>query len=179
MKIIRKILYVIAGLLVLLTILIIICAYNPGVTAKIQKVLFRGRTVENVNAANGTDLTQEGRASVSSGNAGMQAVTLRSLEDLGLTEEDMIRNIDDYYNDCHDQIIARGTGEYSFDNVIATEALVQEIYAKYSNKEYRTGYMDSVLNETGAYSYDMNLVVEELEGKHYKLTHQVVLNEEY
>ncbi len=43
MKVIRKILYFIAGLLVLLTILIVVCAYNPALTAKIQGIIFKGR----------------------------------------------------------------------------------------------------------------------------------------
>ena len=46
MKVIRKILYCIAFLLVLLTILIVICAYNPALTAKMQGLIFRGRAVE-------------------------------------------------------------------------------------------------------------------------------------
>ena len=69
-----------------------------------------------------------------------------------------------------------GLGEYSFENVIASEALVQEIYARYSNKDYVSAYMDEALNEIGAYSYDMNLLVEELEGKNYRLTHQMTVN---
>ena len=37
--------------------------------------------------------------------------------------------------------------------------------------------MNKTLLEVGADSYEMNLMVEELEGKHFRLTHQLVLNQ--
>lgn len=175
MKVIRKILYGIACLLVLLTILIVICAYNPALTARIQGIIFRGRAVEVRDAAN-----EDGEAMAvaeDTDNAGLpEEHRMRTLEELGISEDSLIKDIDSYYTNCHDQIVERGLGEYSFENVVSTESLVQEVYASYSNKDYVSGYMDEALNEIGAYTYDMNLLVEELEGKNYRLTHQVTLN---
>ena len=176
MKVIRKILYVIAFLLVLLTILIIICAYNPGLTSKIRGFIFRGKVAEIVNvnsgAASGGD---NGEVSANTVEGDVQR--MRSIEELGISEDSMITSIEDYYNNCHDQIVERGIGEYSFENVIATEELVQKIYASYSNKDYVEGYMDRTLSDLGAGSYDMDLLVEELTDKHFRLTHQIVLRE--
>ena len=177
MKVVRKILYVIAGILVLLTIFIAVCAYTPGLTKKLQGIIYKGKTVE---VSNIPDTAASGDAAkgntVSADSVQQEEYKMRSIEELGISEEDMIKDIDAYYQNCHDQIVERGLGEYAFDNVIATEQLVQDIYAKYSNKEYVEGFMNAALSETGAGSYDMNLLVEELEGKHYRLTHQVVLN---
>ena len=36
--------------------------------------------------------------------------------------------------------------------------------------------MKQTVNEIGGGSYEMNLLVEELVGKHYRLTHQIVIN---
>ena len=170
MKIFRKILYVIAGILVVLTILILLSAYNPGIVKKIQSVIYKGKTVTVTNGSG----EEEGSLSEDMIPEAKEIVK-RSLEELEISEDSMLTNIDDYYRNCHDQIVEHGLGEYSFENVIANEALIQEIYAKYSNKQYVDSYMNDTLNEIGATNYEMNLLVEELEDGHYRLTHQVVL----
>ncbi len=171
MKVIRKILYVIAGLLVLLTILIVVCAYNPALTAKLQGLIFRGRAVEVKDIEEEeTEVTEEVSAEPA------EEHKMRTLEEAGISEDSLIRDIDSYYTNCHDQIVQHGLGEYSFENVVASESLVQTVYAAYSNKDYVAAYMDDALNEIGAYTYDMNLLVEELEGKNYRLTHQMRVN---
>ena len=175
MKVVRKILYVIAGLIVLLTILIVVCAYNPGVTTKIQSLIFRGRSVEvkDIVKSEGAD---SGDDSVSENIAAEEPYRMRSLGELGISEDSLIKDMNSYYENCKAQIIEHGAGDYSFENVIAGEALVQQIYANYSNKDYVNGYMDEALKEIGGYSYNMNLLVEELEGKNFRLTHQVTIN---
>lgn len=181
MKVVRKILYGIAGLLVLLTILIVICAYNPALTAKLQGLIFRGRAVEVRDLPDEEDSLGEGSGKEEA--SAQEEVTvpeephkMRTLEEAGISEESVIKDIDSYYSNCKDQIIQHGLGEYSFENVVYSETLVQDVYARYSNKDYVSAYMDDALNEIGAYSYDMNLLVEELEGKYYRLTHQVTIN---
>ena len=179
MKVLRKILYAIAGLLVLLTILIVVCAYNPALTEKIQGLIFRGRAVEvrdvEVQEGEKTEETEmTGEAEAAEAPVGEQK--MRTLEEAGISEDSLIKDIDTYYKNCHDQIVEHGLGDYSFENVVASETLVQEVYASYSNKDYASAYMDEALTEIGAYSYDMNLLVEELEGKNYRLTHQISIN---
>lgn len=171
MKVIRKILYGIAFLLVLLTILIVVCAYNPGMTAKIQGFIFRGRAVE-VKDIEEQETEEAGEAA----EEPAEEHKMRTLEEAGISEDSLIKDIDSYYANCREQIIQHGLGEYSFENVVATEELVQTVYAAYSNKDYVSAYMDEALNEIGAYTYDMNLLVEELEGKNYRLTHQMTVN---
>ena len=174
MKVFRKILYVLAGIIILLTIFIGVCAYNPGITKKLQGLLFKGKTVEVSRVVPEATAGEEGE--VSGNTVAQEEYRMRTIEELGISEDSMITTIEDYYTNCHDQIVDRGLGEYSFENVIATEALVQEIYSKYSSKEYVDGYMNSALNEIGAGKYEMNLLVEELVGKHFRLTHQVILD---
>lgn len=177
MKVFRKILYVLVLIIVALTVFIVVCAYNPGLTKKLQGILYKGKTVEISNIQDPTASKEASGGNVVSENTAVkEEYRMRSLEELGISEDQMITDIDSYYQNCHDQILEKGVGEYSFENIIATEALVREIYGKYSNKEYVEGYMDEVLSEIGAGAYEMNLLVEELTGKHYRLTHQVVLN---
>ena len=177
MKVFRKILYVLAGIFVLLTIFIIVCAYNPGLTGKLQGIIYKGKTVE---VSNIPDMAASGEGvdpgAVSENAVAQEEYRMRSLEELGVSEDALINDLEAYYQNCHDQIVQRGAGDYAFENFIATETLVQEIYSKYSNKEYVEGYMDQALADIGAASYHMNLLVEELTDKHYRLTHQVTIN---
>ncbi len=182
MKIFRKILYAIAGLIVLLTILIIASAYNPNITKGIQKVLFRGRNVViSENEVDSYDVEpiengENGENETSEGNNDDELHEMRSVEDIGLTENELIKNLEEYYSNCRSQIVERGVGEYSFENVIDNEALVQEIYARYSDKGYIDGYMNDALNEISGVDYEMNLLVEELKDKRFRLTHQIKIN---
>lgn len=177
MKVFRKILYVFAGIFVLLTIFIIVCAYNPGLTGKLQGIIYKGKTVEVSNIPDMASSGENAGGEAVSGNAAApEEYRMRSLEELGVSEDSLITDLDSYYQNCRDQIVQRGLGDYAFENYIATEDLVQEIYSKYSNKEYVDGYMNAALADIGAGSYQMNLLVEELTDKHYRLTHQVVIN---
>ena len=116
MKVVRKILYIIAGILVLMTIFIVVCAYNPSITAKLQSIIFRGRAVEV------SDISKEAAGkSVSGDNVPQEAeqtqeYRMRSLEELGVSEDSLITTIEDYYEDCRRQINEHGLGEYSFEN---------------------------------------------------------------
>ncbi|MCR4738701.1 MAG: hypothetical protein K5886_00405 [Lachnospiraceae bacterium] len=100
---------------------------------------------------------------------------MRRLEDIGKTENDVIYTLNDYYYDCYNQIVDKGAGEYSFENLIGSEALLNEIYAAYSTKDYIHGYMDNAVLAVGAGTYDMDLLVEELEGHIFRLTHRINL----
>ena len=91
MKVIRKILYFIAGLLVLLTILIVVCAYNPALTAKIQGIIFKGRSVDvsdKPEVEEGAVSDPEGE--VNAEPAVQEEYRMRTLEELGISEESLI-----------------------------------------------------------------------------------------
>ncbi len=183
MKVVKGILYFLAIILVLFTILIVASAYNPNITSNIQKVLFKNKNVtvseseENMESSDevvrpATDSTEEDGSDVPP-----EEFKMRTLEEAGISEDSLITSLEDYYTNCHNQIIEKGIGEYSFENVISTESLVQEIYAKYSDKSYIDEYMNDTLNEIGAATYEMNLLVEELEGENFRLTHQMIIKD--
>ncbi|HAV00661.1 MAG TPA: hypothetical protein DCW47_05655 [Lachnospiraceae bacterium] len=100
---------------------------------------------------------------------------MRTLEDLGKTQDDIINSLDDYYYDCYNQVISKGAGEYEFENLIGSESLLNKIYSIYSNGDYKQGYMDNAVSAVGAGTYDMDLLVEELQGHVFRLTHRIRL----
>ena len=99
----------------------------------------------------------------------------RTLEEIGKSQEDVINTLEDYYYDCYNQVISRGAGEYEFENLIGSEALLNQVYSIYSNGDYKQGFMDNAVTAVGAGTYDMDLLVEELQGHVFRLTHRIKL----
>ncbi len=98
---------------------------------------------------------------------------LRSLSDAGMSEDDILYSLSDYYDNCYNQIAALGRGTYEFSNVIEGEALFEEMQKAYRNDAYRTGYMEQAMEAVSASSCEMSLLMEELEQGRYLITHTV------
>lgn len=99
--------------------------------------------------------------------------SLRSIEDLGMSEADILYSLSDYYDNCYAQIAALGKGSYEFTSVIEGEALAQELDAAYRMEAYRQGYMENVMEAVSASSCEMDIKIEELAGDRYLVTHTV------
>lgn len=98
---------------------------------------------------------------------------LRSLADVGMTEEQVITDMQGYYGDCYAQILQNGIGRYTFYNVIAGGELLDEWHQDYQNEYYRQAYMEKAMNEIGASSCEMALGTEQLQGGWYLIIHEV------
>lgn len=101
--------------------------------------------------------------------------TRRSLEETGIAQDQVITNLNDYFNDCYQKLIESG-GSAEFQNVVSSADLWLQCYNAYSSDAYSTGYMDAVFTELGVTSCEVNILAEELQGGSYLLTHQVILN---
>lgn len=97
---------------------------------------------------------------------------LRSLADVGMTEEQVITDMQGYYGDCYAQILQNGIGRYTFYNVIEG-GLLEEWYQDYQYEHYRQAYMDNAMNGIGASSCEMALGTEQLQGGRYLIIHEV------
>ena len=100
---------------------------------------------------------------------------LRSLEEAGMTEEQVIADLPGYYADCYEQIVQNGIGSYTFYNVIEGEELFREWYRDYQTENYREAYMKDAMTEIGAYSCEMTLEAEELQGGRYLISHTITV----
>lgn len=99
--------------------------------------------------------------------------TLRSIEDIGVSEEAILHNLPDYNEDCRNQVMAAGKGSYEFYNVIEGEELFTQWYTMYQTGAYRQAYMENALRDIGASFCEMDLKIEELEQGRYLVTHSV------
>lgn len=102
-----------------------------------------------------------------------QAVQLRTLADVGISESQVIKDMAGYYVDCHDQILAHGKGNYNFYNVIEGRQLLDRCYRELDDGTYEDEYMIAVMIEIGARSCYIQMRAEELEGDRYLITHTI------
>lgn len=100
---------------------------------------------------------------------------LRSLEDIGISPEEVIRTLPDYYQDCRYEMLQEGIGSYTFENVIEGEELFEEWYAAYQSEAFQNEYMNSTLEEIGASSCRDDFQVEPLKDGRYLITHNVTV----
>ena len=95
-----------------------------------------------------------------------------NLEKAGISEEEVLDTLEEYYKDCAKQLKEKGTGQNQFTNVIPEE-LWNELERAYSSGKYRKGYVDDVLKEMGAEYFAIQLQVQRLGGGYYRLYHNI------
>lgn len=96
---------------------------------------------------------------------------LRSIEDVGISEDEILYTLADYYTDCYNQMVQRGSGSYIFSNVIQGEALLEEWYEDYLEKGFWTGYMENAVLDSGCVYSEIYFVAEPLQGDRYLISH--------
>ena len=102
---------------------------------------------------------------------------LRSLEDAGFAQEQVLTDIDRYYEDCYSQIVQTGKGHYIFYNVIEGEQLLEEWDRSYRTQHYKKAYMENAMAMLEAYHCEMVIEVEALQDGRYLVMHEVTLSE--
>ncbi len=100
---------------------------------------------------------------------------LRGIEELGISEEEILTSVSDYYDDCGRQVRANGLGSFTFFSVVDGKTLAEELYRSYRQDTYRQGYMEEAMAEVGAVTCTMGLEFEPLKGGRYLVTHTVNL----
>lgn len=99
--------------------------------------------------------------------------SLRNIGDLGITEDQVLLDMDSYYRDCYEQILQNGRGTYIFYNVIGDEQLLKEWQRDYQAERYRQAYMEDAMIHAGISSCEMELEVEELQDGKFLISHKV------
>lgn len=121
----------------------------------------------NLPACNGTKY----RNMESASNEGK-----RSLDDVGMDESQVIKNLDAYHKDCYNQIVNNGAGKYTFSNVVEGETLLDAIEKDYFETEgYKDGYMESAVLAVNCKEWYVNIKTEELQNKRFLIKHEISL----
>lgn len=90
----------------------------------------------------------------------------------GITEDEVRENMNDYYADCKRLLVAAGTGDKTFDNVIP-ESLWSAVERAYASGDYWNAYVNDALKELNAENLVIHLQVQRLGGGYYRVYHNV------
>lgn len=95
-----------------------------------------------------------------------------NLDKAGITEDEVLDTLEEYYTDCGIRLEEAGLGDKQFTNVIPEE-LWNSVERAYSSGSYRSGYVDEALEELNAEYFAIQLQVQRLGGGYYRLYHNV------
>lgn len=105
--------------------------------------------------------------------SGEASENLRSLADTGVSEDRLFTDIDKYYEDCYNQVVQNGIGEYAFYNAVADIGMAQQLMQYYSNGICWDIYLQNAANAVGAGYCVWYVEAEELQDGRYLLTHEI------
>lgn len=94
------------------------------------------------------------------------------LEEAGLTEEEVMNNLKEYYADCLKQMTDAGAGCQQFVNAVP-KSLWPTIERDYSDESYHKGYVNEALKKLKMENFAIQLQVERLGGGYYRLYHNI------
>lgn len=96
----------------------------------------------------------------------------QDLEEAGITEDEVLDTLEEYYADCLKQMKKQGSGMQQFTNVIPKD-LWDTIEQEYSSGKYEKGYVEEALKELKMDHFAIQLQTVRLSGKYYRLYHNV------
>nr|WP_318684792.1 transglutaminase domain-containing protein [uncultured Acetatifactor sp.] len=95
-----------------------------------------------------------------------------NLSQAGITADEVLSTMEEYYADCLSQMVEAGSGFQQFTNVVP-ESLWPTIERAYSDSSFRTQYVEEALKELGMENFAIQLQVQRLGGGYYRLYHNI------
>lgn len=130
------------------------------------------RELINENPQQPLGWVSRGKPSFSEADAAAEALKEENLKKAGITEEQVIDSLEEYYRDCVEQMKSLGTGEQQFTNVVP-ESFWPSIENAYSSNAYWKGYVETALKELKADTFAIQLQTQRLGGGYYRLYHTI------
>ena len=97
----------------------------------------------------------------------------KDLEQLGISEDEVMDTMEEYYADCAAQMKLIGVGDGQFSNVVPS-SLWRTVELAYSIGSYKNGYVNDFLKEFEAEDFYIQLEVQNLGRGYYRVIHNVV-----
>ncbi|MCM1540992.1 MAG: hypothetical protein NC121_07005 [Blautia sp.] len=130
------------------------------------------RDLINENPQQPLGWISRGRPNLSEADAAAQALKEENLRAAGITEDQVLDSLEEYYKDCVEQMKTVGTGEQQFTNVVP-ESFWSAVENAYSSNAYWKGYVETVLKELKADHFAIQVQAQRLGGGYYRLYHTV------
>ncbi|MBO4901757.1 MAG: hypothetical protein J5518_03065 [Lachnospiraceae bacterium] len=104
-------------------------------------------------------------------NVVVTPVSLQSLADYGLTQEDVLNSKQEYFDDCYEQLSAAKGENTSFYNVVRDSMLAQQVLQSYDDESYRAGFMNKFMDDYKVDTCGWSIDQEELQGGYILVKH--------
>ncbi len=197
MKAVKIILGILGALGVGLVGLILACHFNPGLSDAIASFLYQNKTTKTAETEVTTKIQAEEDeedaslldqssasenysdeliavptdAALPAEDAVWVPADLKSLADYGLTQENVLNSLDEYFDDCYRQLAAAKGESTEFYNVMRDVMLAEQVLKSYDNESYRAGFMDKFMNDYQVDTCGWNMEEEELQGGYILVKH--------
>ena len=102
---------------------------------------------------------------------------LRSLADVGIAENQVITDMNKYFEDCYNQVVQNGIGEYTFYNVVSGVQMCNQVGRAYNTSAYWQSYMQNAMNAVGASNCDWEVEWEQLQDDMYLISHDIKMRQ--
>lgn len=96
-----------------------------------------------------------------------------NLDKAGITEDEVMDDMKEYYADCLKQMVEKGTGQKYFTNVVPA-SLWPTVEAAYGDGDYEKGYVTEALKKLDMDYFAIQMQVEDLSGGYYRIYHNIV-----
>lgn len=96
-----------------------------------------------------------------------------NLDKAGITEDEVMDDLKEYYADCLKQMVEAGTGQKYFNNVVPA-SLWSTVEAEYGRGAHEKGYVTEALKKLEMDYFAIQLQVEDLSGGYYRIYHNIV-----
>ncbi len=130
------------------------------------------RELINENPQQPLGWVSRGKPNFTSADEAAEALKEENLRKAGITEDQVLDSLEEYYKDCVEQIKALGTGDQQFSNVIP-ESFWPAVENVYSSGAYWKGYVEPALKELKGEYFAIQLQTQRLGGGYYRLYHTI------
>ncbi|MCM1064089.1 MAG: hypothetical protein NC420_06340 [Eubacterium sp.] len=130
------------------------------------------RDLINENPQQPLGWISRGRPNLSETDAAAEALKEENLRIAGITEDQVLDSLEEYYADCVEQMKTAGTGEKQFTSVVP-ESFWSAVENAYSTNAYWKGYVETVLKELNVDNFAIQIQAQRLGGGYYRIYHTV------
>ncbi len=94
------------------------------------------------------------------------------LDAAGITEDMVVGSLKEYYEDCLEQMVRKGSGQKSFKNIVPKYVLNQ-VERAYGTGDYQKKYVEEGLKKLDMSNFAIQIQIENLGGNYYRLYHNI------
>nr|MCR4744921.1 hypothetical protein [Lachnospiraceae bacterium] len=98
---------------------------------------------------------------------------LPGIEDYGFSEDEVLKDLESYYDDAYEQIMTKGKGSYHIYDVIEGDELYETLRNAYNSKTASNDLLERVLADLDADAVNISIQPQELSNGRYLLDHTI------